>query len=79
MEKIKFCMGLIIIKVNIKYLESVIEKFLRKFFTPNIILMATVEFMIGSLLFLINVKKKNKKKTQFKETDFFWQNRVQFF
>ena len=69
-------MGLIIIKVNIKYLESVIEKFLRKFFTPNIILMATVEFMIGSLLFLINVKKK---KTQFKETDFFWQNRVQFF
>ena len=71
-------MGLIIIKVNIKYLESVIEKFLRKFFTPNIILMATVEFMIGSLLFLSNVKKK-KKKTQFKETDFFWQNRVQFF
>ena len=75
-------MGLIIIKVNIKYLERVIEKFLRKFFTPNIILMATVEFMIGSLLFLSNVKKnnkKNKKKTQFKETDFFWQNRVQFF
>ena len=55
-------MGLIIIKVNIKYLERVIEKFLRKFFTPNIILMATVEFMIGSLLFLSNVKKKKKKK-----------------
>ena len=63
-------MGLIIIKVNIKYLERVIEKFLRKFFTPNIILMATVEFMIGSLLFSINVKKKKKIRNAKKQISF---------
>ena len=55
-RKPNFATGLIITKVNIEHLEKVIKKFIRNFFTLSIISMATVEFMIGVLWFLDNVK-----------------------
>ena len=48
-RKPNFVKGLIIIKVNIELFEKVIGKFLRKYFTLIIVLMAIVELKIGIL------------------------------
>ena len=49
--KPNFGTGSSIIKVHIEHLERLTEKFLRKVFRLTIVLMATVEMMIGILRF----------------------------
>ena len=60
-----FVASTVIRKVNIEYLERVIKKFIRNFFTHTIVLTATVELMIAILLLLSNVEHtcywKNKE------------------
>ena len=48
-RKPNFVKGLIIIKVNIELFEKVIGKFLRKYFTLIIVLMAIAAMKIGIL------------------------------
>ena len=48
-QKTNFATGSTITKVNIEHLEKVTKRFLRNVFLLTIVLMATVELMIGIL------------------------------
>ena len=48
-QKPNFATGSTITKLSIEHLEKVTKKFLRNVFTLTIVLMATVELMIGIL------------------------------
>ena len=48
-RKPNFAIGLIIIRVNIKRLESAIGKFLRNYFTLTIVSMAVAALKVGIL------------------------------